>query len=401
MAEQTGQQITVNYKEEVTFNTPPDPSGGEQLRITPSGGQNLARALIESEEIRKDLLTTMGRLGSSSVDGAYSGELSVQSFDTIMQAVMRSTFVAAVAITEVEMTSITTTVGSIVAAAGDWQAEGVRVGDVVRLTGHSTAANNDLNLRVISVSTLTLGIAGDPLVVDAVPDVAFTLTILKKLSAPAGVIPVRRSYHFEEYYDILDLSETFGGVRFVRFRVTGAPDGFAVVEIGVMGASATALDEGASPFFAAPTVYTSTGLIFTDASIRYGGVEKVTLTGVEILLEIAAETLPVIGSNTTPDVFDNDIRVTGNVSGLRQDLLNLARLEAETELELQILLEEPTAVPKECINFFVPRLKISASEKELGGDGALLESSPWFAGPKETVDINYDTGMVTISTSSP
>jgi len=123
MAEkQTGQRVTVNYKIEPDFNVAPDPSGGEQLRMTPSGGQTLGRALIESEEIRKDLLTSMGRLGSSSVEGAYSGELSVQSFDTIMEAVMRSTFVAAVAITEVEMTSITTTIGSIVAAAGDWQA---------------------------------------------------------------------------------------------------------------------------------------------------------------------------------------------------------------------------------------------------------------------------------------
>ena len=45
--------------------------------------------------------------------------------------------------------AITTTTSTIVAAAGSWITAGVRVGDIVTLTGHSTAANNSLRLRSV------------------------------------------------------------------------------------------------------------------------------------------------------------------------------------------------------------------------------------------------------------
>ena len=166
MPSQTGKNMWVAfYTEGANFNTAPGAGvGAERLRINPSPGLNLTRATVLPGEIRADLMTQMGRLGSRVVEGSYNCDLSISSFDTILEAIFRSTWVAAVAITQATMVSITTTASTIVAPEGNWITQGVRVGDIVRLTGHATAANNDINLTVRSVfvdewlTTFTLAI---------------------------------------------------------------------------------------------------------------------------------------------------------------------------------------------------------------------------------------------------
>lgn len=145
---------------------------------------------------------------------------------------MRGTWTAAVAITQATMTSITTTSSTIVAAGGSWLTQGVRVGDVIRLTGHSTVGNNDRNLRVIAVTATTITVA-EVLTTDAVADTSFTVTILKKLIQPTT--PVRRSFTFEEYNIDVDLTERATGCRISSLRLTGGPDSMAVVEFGIVG----------------------------------------------------------------------------------------------------------------------------------------------------------------------
>jgi hypothetical protein len=75
------------------------------------------------------------------------------------------------------LTSITTTTNTIVAASGSWITQGVKVGDMVVLTNHATAANNSLRLGVAAVTASTITIASANLIATAVPDSAFTLTI--------------------------------------------------------------------------------------------------------------------------------------------------------------------------------------------------------------------------------
>lgn len=81
-------------------------------------------------------------------------------------------------ITQAEMTSITTpTTSTIVAAAGSWVTEDVEVGDIVTLTAHGAHAHNGRPLTVTAVSATTITVAGTPLIVDAVADTAFSLSV--------------------------------------------------------------------------------------------------------------------------------------------------------------------------------------------------------------------------------
>jgi hypothetical protein len=94
----------------------------------------------------------------------------VQSIPTTNTAITQS-------LTSGTLTSITTTTNTIVAASGSWITQGVKVGDLVVLTNHATAANNNLRLGVAGVTASTITIASANLTANAVPDSAFTLTI--------------------------------------------------------------------------------------------------------------------------------------------------------------------------------------------------------------------------------
>lgn len=395
---QTGRDVLLAYKAETIFNTAATAGSGYRFRANASSGLRLSRALIEPGEIRSDGMTSMARLGSKSVAGTLAADASVGTFDPLLEAALRGTWTAAVAITEATagLTSITTGTNTIVAAAGSWITAGVRVGDVVRLTGHSTAANNSRNLRVTGVSALTLTVA-ETLVADAVADTAFTLTITKKLTMPTT--PVRRSFTFEEYGTSIDLTEQATGCRVSSVRFVGQADGMFILEFGIVGADIVPLASGASPYFTTPTLTTTIALTLADATLRFGGADVAVLTAFEYMHDLRASTLPVIGGAVTPDVFENPAQGSGSISGARSDLTNLTRFTGETELELHVLAIEPESEPKDFISLFLPRIKLVGVDKGFGADGALIETMPFRAGPKEGTT-GYDTTMVTISTSA-
>lgn len=396
---QTGKNIRVAYKDEGSdLNVAPGATEGRRVRINASPGLSMQRPSIQPGEIRPDGLTSMGRLGSRAVTGRYTGDASLGAWDAWIAAVMRGAWVAAVAITEADMTSITTTTNTIVAAGGDWITEGVRVGDVVRLSNHSAAANNDRNLRVTGVGgadNRTITVA-ETLEEDASPDSEFTLTVLRKLKNDNP--KVRRTFHIEEYNEDIDASELFGGCRVHGVVIRGTPDGMATLDFQVTGLSRTVLEDAEAPYFTDPDVESNIGLVFADANIRFAGSDIVVATSFELTIQAAAATQPVIGADHSPDVFDEEIQVSGSVSVIREDLDNVGRFDAETEIELSVLLIEPEDEPRDCMHIFVPRIKIGGVDAPKGNAGAMIETLPFMGGAKENA-AGYDNSMVTISTS--
>ena len=401
MPEQTGSNVVVAYKVESVFNTAPGASGAKVLRIKPSPGMGLQRADIQSQVIRSDGLAQGTRKGSSSAPGTYNCELAVGEFEEIIEAIMRSTVAAAVPITVdggAARTSFTVTDSNTVTMQGTDSliTLGLRNGDVVRFTGMSTAANNNINLIATNVAANSFDVLGTPLTAQGA-DTAATLTILKKIKN--GATPTRRTFYIDEYMRDNDISEAFGGVRWVSLELTGSPDGMADLVIGVLGVSATDLATGASPYYTTPTEYVSIPLVFADGSLAIAGVRIATMTSFRLRLELNASTLGVLGSSTSPDVFEDSLRCSGEFSVLKKDATNLSRLKNETPFEISILLEEPDAVaPKDCMHFFVPEARVASPTKQIGGTGALTESVGYTANPKAAAT-GYDATLVTISTS--
>lgn len=399
---QTGKNIQVAFKVEATGNVAPGATGGEVLRLAPSPGLTLRKQSIRSNEIRGDGLTAIARHGSREVAGSYAGEMSVSSWETVLAAVARATITAASAITQAtaSLASITFGTNTVTATttstgSGFLQA-GIRVGDVFRVTG-TGGANDDFNGQVMAVATHTITVHDGAFTIDASAATAFSLTRGKKITN--GTTPIRRTFYIDEYNQDIDLSEVFGGCRFTGFEVRGSPNGMAEITVGVLGMSATALATGTSPYFTAPTTYTTDPLVFADAIISLRGTKITVATAFSLSYQLTAQTLPVIGSDVTPDVFDNEARLTGTLSVLREDLANLSSFADEDEIELAVLLQESGDEPKGYMGLFVPKLKFMGVDAALGSDGAMVETIEWEAGFKASVS-GYDQTLLSIVTAA-
>lgn len=400
MALQTASRVIVAIKAEDTTGVAASAGGATKFRIIDSPGLTLKRALIQSMEKRADGNTSTPRLGYKSVDGSHTGELTIGgAINMLLEGITRSSFVTSTAIGFASVTSVTVGTNQVVAAAGDWVGgQGIRVGDVFRLSNYSTPADNDINGQVIAISSLTLTVASGTFPTVGAADTAGTLTVLRKLVQ--GTTPTRKSYSVDQHDAIVTLSELFVGCRVVKVDLDFTAGQPGKITASWLGMDRTALATGTSPYFTSPTATTGLALIPEDSSIRYNGATVTTFTGLKVSFEITAAGQPVIGSLVTPDIFDNDLRVTGQITGLRSDFSNLTAFDAETALELFMKLEEPGSTPKGCFALYLPNVKISALSAPVGGgDGAKIETLDFVASPKVAAT-GYDGTVASFSASA-
>jgi hypothetical protein len=403
MATQTGPGILVNFKVESVEGTAATGGGstGERLRILDSPGLKLDRGLIQSAERRNDGNPGKPRMGGKSVGGSYNVELSQGSFDTLIEGLLRSTWVAAdpaitcdngAAFTSIAITNQNTIT---LTGTGSFLTEGFRVGDVIRLSDMSTAANNSVNGVIKTVSASVIVVHGTPYTNQS-SDSACTLTIQKKICQ--ALTPTRRTFTVEQYHEDADISEQFVGVRVVSLELQLQPNGMVNATFGFVGMNRTWLATGSSPYFTSPTEYTSIALTAADASIYYNGSAIATLTGGSITFTIAAEVGAVIGSTTPVGTFDGMMTTTGDLVGSFTDASDHTLWDAETEFEVNLLLVEPDAsAPVNFIHFFFPAAKILDIAKPLGGDGLMPQQRRLAFTPKVAA-AGYDAGVVTVST---
>lgn len=378
---QNSSDIRVAIQRETVPGTAATDGAGSatQMRIiSGSPGMDFARAIIQSQEKRSDATKAMGRLGGHSVTGGYNGEMSVGgAWDIAYEAILRTGWGAAYARTfdnSAGLTSLTVTDASTLTQIGTATLIGsIFIGDIITLTNMSNAANNDIRARVTNVSATVITVAGTPFTIQAA-DIACTLTRLKKATLqPAG--PTSYSHTIEEYNRRIDLSEVYVGCVLVGLKMSFKPGAMATITPTYLGLTRQAKATGASPYFTTPSLTTGVALIADDSTIRKNGADIATFTGFDLDMQITAKGVPVIGSLIPPAIFDDDLMVSGSVTGLRSDFSNLTLQDAETEFEIGILLQEPGAAPKAATGIYIPRTKIAKlSKSALGGDGAQEET---------------------------
>jgi hypothetical protein len=313
---------------------------------------------------------------------------------------MRDTWGSPLTITQAAMTSITTTTSTIVAAAGSWITQGLRGGDVIRLTGHATVANNDKNLTITALTATVITVA-ETLVLDASADTSFTVTRPKKLTRLSGTTYTDRTFTFEEYGIDLDLSEVYTGCVVTSLRLQMAPSGMINLTWGLVGTDAQALASGASPYFTTPTLTTSLPMVTTDAKLYVDGVAQLDLTAFDLTLAINAQGAEVVGSYVTPAMFTNQLAATGSFSALRKDLTKLSGFIAETQYSIGLVAIENEAEPKDFLNIFLPSVKFGDLNKnELGANGPRVETIPLLIGLDPSRASQYDATSVCFQTSA-
>ena len=348
---------------------------------------DLKKDVYQSNEIRADMQIGDYRHGVRSVDGSISGELSPNTYQLLMAAILRKAWLAGEdtgAISDVTAAATSGAAGTFTRVSGSYLTDGIKVGDVVRWTGWAgggATANNAHNFLVTSLTALIMtvvGLDGNPPVADASGDSVTCTVVGKKVWTP---VTGHTSDYFtvEHNYSDLDLSEVFTDCKPSTMAFKLPASGMATIDIGMMGLNMTALSAGSAPYFSAPaasSVYNS--LAAVNGAVYVQGVAVALITGMDFDIAGGQTAEPVVGSNYKPDIFDGRVQVKGNMTVFFQDATFRDYFINETEVSVNAAFTCDNDADSDFLAFSMPRVKIGGASKDDGEKG-LVQTMPFQA----------------------
>lgn len=379
MAIATGVAKVVQYKAESAWGTAPGASGAQILRRVKST-LNLKKDTYQSNEVRSDYQVADFRHGVRSVAGSISGELSPGTYKDFMAAAVRRAFTAVTSITGASITIAAAGSGyTLTRAAGSYLTDGIKVGQVVRLTaGSFNASNLNKNLHVITVTALvcTVLVVNASAMVAEGPIASATMAVTGKVTYAPLTGHTDPSFAIEHWHSDIAQSELFLGNKLQRLALGLPPTGMATVNLDFMGKDITA---ATSAYFTSPTAASTTGVAAAISGVcTVGGVAVALLTGLNLNIAANMSATPVVGSNTYPDIFEGRIVVSGDMSVYLQDATFRDYFLNESEVAASVVLAANGLAAADFISLSLPRIKFGASDKD-DGESGLIQSMPFQA----------------------
>lgn len=379
MAVQGAVQVTLANKVEPSYGTIPS-AGGAQLLRRVSSSLALTKDSFTSNEVRSDQQIADMRHGSRSVRGTIEGELSTQTYDELFEALFRGTWVAgattapaqwAVGLTTADAGVLTSNL--TFAGAGNLLTQGFKIGDIVRLTGMTTTANNNKNLRITALTNTVMTVF--PRLTPQAQQAAGWSVAVQGRKLTLGTL--RRSFTIEQAMPDATVWEQFIGCRIGGANFNIPPTGIATVSFDVMGRDLNVL---ATPYFTAPTSETTSGVLAgITGALRMNGQEQAVVTGLQLNFSNNLNMQPVIGSPYAPDIFYGRMVLTGSVSAYIEDATFQNAFINESEIDLTAVLQSGSAVSSGFLTFNMQRVKLSGAQKTIGADGGVIAQFPFQA----------------------
>lgn len=378
----TGVAKQLIYKLESAWGTAPGATGAQRLRRVTST-LDLKKETYQSSEIRSDYQVADFRHGVRSVDGAINGELSPGTFKDFIAAALRRDFAAVTAISALSITiSGSGPTYTVARGAGSWLTDGVKVGQVGRLTaGAFNAANLNKNLFVLAVTALNLTVMplnGVALVAEG-PIASSTWTIPGKTTFVPTSGHTDKSFAVEHYYSDLDESELFLGLKLNQMDIALPPTGIATLAMQFLGKDVTTNSGANAPYFTSPTSETSTGVLAAVNGILIAqGAQVANITGLNFSVKGNMVGEPVVGSNTFPDIAEGRVMVDGQLTALFESVTQRDWFLNETEVALAVALATGSGAAAEFMTFTLPRIKFGGASKD-DGEKNLVQTMPFTA----------------------
>lgn len=367
----------VIYKKETTYGVVPAAASAQALRRVTSS-LDLGKDTYQSAEIRTDQQVQDFRHGVRQVSGQIAGELSPRTYADFIAAALRRLFTTGVSVTGLSITIAGSgPTYTLTRSAGSWLTDGIKRGDVVRLTaGTFNVANSNKNLlvqAVTSATVLTVRVLNGSNLVAEGPVASATLAVAgKKTFAPTSG-HTNESFSIEHWFADVPSSEVFSGCQPSQIGLNLPPSGLATISIDMTGRD---MIPSGSQYFTSPTAATSTGLTAAvNGIVLLGGVAIAVLTGLQLTIQSNRSGDPVVGSNTIPVRFPGRIIVTGQATAYFEDATFRDAFVNETEVELIVVLTADNSAASDFVSFVLPRCKLGGSSKS-DGEGAIVQTVP-------------------------
>jgi Phage tail tube protein len=379
MAQATGIFKQVAIKRETTFGTIPAASAAQLLRRVTSQ-IDLSKDVYQSNEIRPDMQIADYRHGVRRIKGSLNGELSPGAYADQFGAMLKRDFAAVAPITGAGITIAGAGPSyTITRAAGSFLTDGVKVGDVLRLSvGTFNTANLSKNLWVtgLTATVATVLVLNSTALVAEGPISGSTVTVQgKKTFIPtSGQTDV--SYSLEHWFNDISQSEVFSGVKFDKCALNLPPTGMATVQFDVLGQNMTTAQ---ARYFTSPTAISSTGVVAAvNGLLQINGSTQVVVTGLSLSIDPTFSGDPVVGANTVPNLFAGPVNVTGQFTAYFTDAVLRDLFVNETETSLMVALTTDNTASAQVVSFVLPRIKVGGAGKN-DGTGGVVQTFPFQA----------------------
>lgn len=366
------------YKSESTFGTVPSASGAQSLRRVQST-LDLSKDTYQSNEIRADQQVADMRHGVRRVTGQITGELSPATYKDFFAQILRRDFTALSAISGVNVTIAGTGPYTVTRASGSFLTDGLKAGDVIRITaGSVNAANLNKNLLITGLTATVLTVIvlnGSSLIAEG-PIASCTVTLAgKKTFVPASA-QTDRSFSIEHWFSDLGKSEVFSGCKASKIAIQMPPTGMVTVAVDITGQNVTT---ATSQYFTSPTGASTSGcLASVNGVLRVGGTAVATLTGLSLDVNSNFTGDPVVGANTVPFLYPGRILVSGQATAYFDSTTLRDAFLDETELDLLAVFTASSDKDAKFVSFVLPRIKLGGASKN-DGEGGIIQTLPFTA----------------------
>ena len=362
-------------------------AGSAQYFRRTSSDISLEKDSYESKEIRTDEQMVDFRHGLLKVAGSISGELSGGSYQGFQESLLRAAVSAVVtsgALTDVAAAATTGASGTFTSVGAGFLTAGFKIGQVIRWSGWTTTAtaNNAHNFLITALTASVMTVYG----LDGLPPVA-KVAGDSVTGVTSKYLYIPETSHTRDYWTIehdfsnIVQAEQYLDCVFSKAAIKLPPTGMGEISFDVVGLD---VDTSTTAYFTTPTAVTSTGIFASvNGYVSINGSQVGLLTDLSIDIDGQASALgAVVGSNSSPDVAVDSIKVSGSMTAYFQDATLRDFFINETEVPIVIALTAANTAAADYMSIVIPRAKINSAKADDDVKGIKLSMS--FVGIKKT-----------------
>lgn len=361
----------------------PATTGGRIMRRT-SAVFTLNRDTYESNEIVSHQQSTGANAGIVKVGGKLDALISPLTVSLQMASLLRKDFTApASAISTLSLTiaAISAGLNNITRASGSWLTDGLKVGDVVRITaGSVNAANLNNNILVVSITSATVFVgkvlSGTALVAEG-PIASCTMTMQGKKTYTPTTGHTNDYWTVEECYTDLSKFEQFTDCKIGKADITIPATGNATVSFDVPGLNRT---RSTSATVVSPSAETTTSVLtaVNGAVIVNGAVTTITGASITIDGHISPGEAEV-GSNAIGDLIRGEVSVSGSFTAKFSSTTLQDVYDNQTVVTLVLAITDGTSKTADFVTISIPQIKLFGDSADDGETKEIIRTYPFTA----------------------
>jgi len=366
----TGIQKRVYVKKEATYGVLPGASGAKSLLRT-TADFNLEKETYQSETITDSFQTQDMRHGVRSVSGSLNAEFVPGAYSEFFAAALAKAFVTGSTAAALSLTvAASGSQYTLTRITGSYITDGLRIGDVIRVTA-GTGLNADVlnkNLLVTSLVALvaTVSVMNLSAMTGSTSASATVVVQGKKTFIPLTG-HTSDSFTFEEFYQNLPVSDVYVGNKINTIGVTMPASGMSTLTFGIMGKDIG--QTGTTQYFTSPTAASTAGILAgVNGLVVFNGAPVALITDASININRNITNATVLGSNSIVEAFDGRCNVDGSFSMYFTDNVARNAFKDETEVSLIFALTSGSSATADFVSITMGRCKLGSFSKSDSAD---------------------------------